>query len=89
MLTDNVIALSFLMTDARTSQTGLQQSCVNWFRHHPQVRVQPPLHFIYSFPKRLLMQKATANLGICITIKQPYFYTEQFYFAVAIGPVVM
>ena len=29
MLTDNVIALSFLMTDARTSQTGLQQSCVN------------------------------------------------------------
>ena len=26
MLTDNVIALSFLMTDARTSQTGLQQT---------------------------------------------------------------
>ena len=53
MLTDNVIALSFLMTDARTSQTGLQQSYVNWFRRHPQVSVQPPLHFIYSFPKQL------------------------------------
>ena len=25
------------------------------------------------------MQKATMNLGICITIKQPYFYTEHFY----------
>ena len=63
------------MTDVRTSQTGLQQSCVNWFRHHTQVRVQPPLRFIYSLPKQLLMQKATANLGICITIKQPYFCT--------------